>query len=272
MREIDLSDTGTLIHELETNLWETWSNFGRGPGCTLNDEGDALWFETPIPIIPYNGILRFRISDDAERRIESLAGHFRRRSVAFMWVVHPSSLPEDLPELLGKHGLSEIDVMPGMARSLAGLPRMPLIPEGIEIRKVLNPADASAFYQFAAWRWQTAEEHREHYAAIAEQFRLGEPDSRAHIWQAWRGGQPVAKAGMYMGSGSAGIYGVVTRPEARHLGLARILTLTAVYAARRSGYRLAVLHSSPMAEGLYKSLGFETVASFRLFASEDAHI
>jgi ribosomal protein S18 acetylase RimI-like enzyme len=75
-----------------------------------------------------------------------------------------------------------------------------------------------------------------------------------------------------MGSGSAGIYGVVTRPEARHLGLARILTLTAVYAARRSGYRLAVLHSSPMAEGLYKSLGFETVASFRLFASEEAHI
>ena len=24
-----------VIHQVELNLWETWSNFGRGPGCTL---------------------------------------------------------------------------------------------------------------------------------------------------------------------------------------------------------------------------------------------
>jgi hypothetical protein len=45
-----------VIHQVELNLWETWSNFGRGPGCTLHEEGDVLWFETPIPIIPYNTV------------------------------------------------------------------------------------------------------------------------------------------------------------------------------------------------------------------------
>ena len=33
-----------VIHQVELNLWETWANFGRGPGCTLHDESDALWF------------------------------------------------------------------------------------------------------------------------------------------------------------------------------------------------------------------------------------
>lgn len=38
-----------VLRALEENLWEMWSNFGRGPSCTLHDEGDALWFDTPIP-------------------------------------------------------------------------------------------------------------------------------------------------------------------------------------------------------------------------------
>jgi ribosomal protein S18 acetylase RimI-like enzyme len=77
---------------------------------------------------------------------------------------------------------------------------------------------------------------------------------------------------MYLASGSAGIYAVVTRPEARRLGLARILMLVALEFARARGYKLAVLHSTPMAEGLYRSLGFETVAEFRVFASVETHI
>lgn len=32
----------TVLRALEHNLWELWSWFGRGPGCALYDEGDAL--------------------------------------------------------------------------------------------------------------------------------------------------------------------------------------------------------------------------------------
>ena len=67
---------------------------------------------------------------------------------------------------------------------------------------------------------------------MAKCIRLGEPDSNSHMWQVWRGGQPVSKAGMYLSSNSAGTYAVVTRPEARRLGLARILTRIALQEAR----------------------------------------
>jgi GNAT superfamily N-acetyltransferase len=272
MSGIDTFDEGALIHEVEANLWETYSHFGRGPGCSLHDEGDALWYETPIPTIPYNAILKFQVEQDADQRIDELVHHLNGRRVAFLWVVHPSSCPPDLPHGLQQRGLCEIEVMPGMARSLADLPEVPPLPEGVTVRKVIEESDANEFSEFAAWRWGVPEEYRGQLGKIMEIFQFGKPGSKAHMWQAWRGGQPVAKAGMYLAPGSAGIYAVVTKPEARRLGLASILTLTALQAARKRGQTLAVLHSTPMAEGLYRSLGFKTVAEFRLFASVEAHI
>ena len=77
---------------------------------------------------------------------------------------------------------------------------------------------------------------------------------------------------MYLTRESAGIYAVATRPEARRLGFARLLTLTALPKARALGHQLAVLHSTPMAEGLYHSLGFATITEFELLASEVVYV
>ena len=272
MNEMDILDRPALTHELEANLWETWSTFGCGPGCALHDKGGALWFETPIPIIPYNAILKFQVEENIDPRIDRMVDHLHRRRVAFMWIVHPTSLPSDLPERLQARGLCEVEVMPGMARSLATLPASPPMPAGMELRKVVDEGDASEYYDFASWRWGVPKEPSEQLRDTLAEFRLGKPGTRTHAWQAWQGGRPIAKAGMYLAPGSAGIYGVATRPEARRLGPASILTLTALEEARSLGKNLAVLHSSPMAESLYRSLGFETVAGFRIFASEEVHI
>ncbi len=271
MGKIDTSDRDGLIRELEENLWEAWSIFGRGPGCFLHEEDDLLWFETPIPIVPYNGVLRSQLQANVDQRIDSIIECFARKKAQFMWIVHPSSRPSDLPDRLQSRGLKDVEPVHGMARSLDDLPKLTPLPDDIEIRKVADERDASAFYQFAAWRWNVPDEYKEHYAAIAKGFRFGRSGSKAHMWQAWRAGRPVSKAGMYLGAKSAGIYAVVTRPEARKLGLARTLTLTALDEARSLGYRLAVLHSTPMAKSLYRSMGFDNIAEFGLFVSEEVH-
>ena len=263
---------GEVIHQVELNLWETWSHFGRGPGCTLHDEKDALWFETPIPVIPYNTVLKFQVEQDADRRIDAMVQRYAARKVPLLWIVHPSSLPLDLSERLQARGLQEIEIAPCMARSLENLPELPPIPEGVEIREAIEDRDVMELYGLAAWRWGVPEEHRSQLGKMIEKFEIGERTSNARFWLAWKDGQPISKVGLYKGSGSAGIYGVATKPEARGLGIASILMYIAMQAAKDMGYRLAVLDSSPMAEKLYKRLGFVTVAPLRLYASVAASI
>lgn len=261
-----------LIREIEANLWEAWSNFGRGSGCSLHEKEDLLWFETPIPIIPYNGVLRSQLQTNVDQEIGSIVGHFARKKAQFMWIVHPSSSPPDLRDRLKIKGLKDVEPISGMARILDDLPKLPPLPADIEIRRIVDERDVSAFHQFATWRWHVPEEYKEHYPAVTEWVRFGQSGSKVLMWQAWRAQQPVSKVALYLGAGSAGIYAVVTKPEARRLGLASALTMTALREARSLGYRLAVLHSSPMAQSLYRSLGFDSIAELRLFASEEVHV
>jgi len=256
-----------IVHQVELNLWETWSNFGRGPGCTLHDDGDALWFETPIPIIPYNTVLKFQAEQDMDNRINALIQGYTERNVIPLWIVHPSSIPGDLPVRLQKHGYQEIELVPGMARLLENLPEPPPIPDGVEIREAREEQDLSELYGFAAWRWGVPQEFRLQLEKMIKQFNIGERGSNTRFWMAWKDGAPISKIGLYNGSGSAGIYAVATKPEARGLGLASILMDVAMQAARDMGQKLCVLDSSPLAEKLYERLGFIRVASIPLYST-----
>ncbi len=265
-------NTEALIDEIEFNFWETWSNFGFAPGCALHDEGDALWFETPIPIIPYNVILKFQVERNINQKIDELISHFIRRKVSFLWVVHPSSLPLDIQDRLQKRGLLHIEIIPCMARSLANLPKVPSLPDGVEVREAIEESDVKKFQELTAWRWGVPPDYRQQLQIIFESFNIGKPSAKTHIWVAWRDGVPIAKAGSYYGDGSVGIYGVATKPEVRGQGLASILMVETMKAARQAGQKLAVLHSSPLAENLYKRLGFFTLTQFHLYASEAAYL
>jgi len=257
-----------VIQQVELNLWETWSNFGRGPECTLHDEDDVLWFETPIPIIPYNTVLRFQVEQDVEQRIDALVQGYEKRNVAPLWIVHPSSIPTDLPKRLRNRGYQEIEIAPCMARSLENdLSETPPLPDGVEIREAIGEKDIMELYGLAAWRWGVPDDYRPQLKKIFEEFKVGERTTNTRFWLAWKDGVPISKVALYNGSGSAGIYAVATKPEARGLGIASILVNIALQAAREMGHKLAVLDSSPLAEKLYQRLGFTTVAPLRLYSS-----
>jgi ribosomal protein S18 acetylase RimI-like enzyme len=265
-------NTEALIREIEFNFWETWSNFGLAPECTLHDEGDALWFETPIPIIPYNVILKFQVERNTNQKMDEIISHFIRRNFSFLWVVHPSSLPLDIQDRLQKRGLLHIEIIPCMVRKLLNLPKVPSLTDGVEVHEAIEESDVNKFQELTAWRWGVPSDYRQQLQLIFESFNIGKPSAKAHMWVARRDGVPISKVGSYYGDGSVGIYGVVTKPEARGQGLASVLMVETMKAARQAGQKLAVLHSSPLAENLYKRLGFVTITQFHLYASEPMYL
>jgi len=206
-----------VIRQVELNIWEVWSNFGRGPGCALHDEGDVLWFETPIPVVPYNTVMKFQVQENIDQKIDAIVNYFRERHVTQLWFVHPSASPKDLPERLLKRGLQEAELAPGMARSLENLLEPPPLPEGVEIRRAVTQEDLREVNEFAAWRWGLPDEYHAQLHEIINTFKIRQPGTKTHFWLAWKDGVPILKIGLYYGSGSAGIYGVVTKPEARAL-------------------------------------------------------
>jgi GNAT superfamily N-acetyltransferase len=206
------------------------------------------------------------MEQDADERIDFLINRYAERNVAPLWIVHPSSLPGDLPQRLQKRGYQEIEIAPCMARSLDNLPEPTLVPDGMEVREAIEETDMIELYGLAAWRWGMPEEHRPQLRQMIEKFKIGERGSNTRFWLAWKDSAPISKIGMYIGSGSVGIYGVATKPEARGLGIASILMNTAMQAAKDMGHSLAVLDSSPLAEKLYQRLGFINLAPLRLYS------
>jgi ribosomal protein S18 acetylase RimI-like enzyme len=251
------------IGALESNFWSVWRQFGRAPGCALHEADGAVWFETPITVPPYNMVVRF--TGGGGVTIDAILNRFRARKVPPLWVVHPTS-PTDLTQCLAERGLVEVEEVTGMVANLADLPAAPPVPAGVEIHAVTPSQDFEPFLEYVAARWEVPLAERPTLAAIVRSFRVGGEHSLTRAWLFVKDGKVLAKAGTHDTDDVVGLYGVATKPEARGLGLARLVCLTALQAARERGQRVGVLHSTPMAVSLYRAMGFREVAPFRLYA------
>jgi GNAT superfamily N-acetyltransferase len=257
----------TARHALEENLWSMWGQFGQGPLCTLHRDDGLLWFETPLPVLPYNMVVRFQVTAEPDRAIDAMFEHFRSRGVPFLWFLHPSAAPADLGARLSAHGFEELEEIAGMVADLDELPAAIELPRGVQIHEVNANGALIPFMELVATRWSVPESARPQLRLIADSFRIGSPGSPNRAWLAVRDGAPLAKVFSHEGAGVVGLYGMATQNQSRGLGLGRILCITALAAARSRGHRIAVLHSTPMARALYRRVGFRDVAAFRLYGA-----
>ncbi len=260
--------THVVTRALEANLWSMWSQFGSAPGATLHDEDGALWFETPIAVPPYNMVIRFHGDAEADAAIDRVVGRFRARRVPLLWFVHPSSRPADLRDRLAAHGLVEVDVIAGMVADLRTLPPVPPPPADVKVRELGPGVDASGFLEFVATRWNVPAEARTHLESLASILAIGTPGSPNRAWVVSKGGETVAKVFTHEADGQVGLYGMATRPEARGLGLGRLLCITALAAARERGLNTAVLHATARAVPLYERVGFRAADPFSLWTDQ----
>ncbi len=262
------------LQYLEENLWSLWSNFGQGENCNLFDDNETyIYFDTPIKHLPYNTVLRFADEENSVDKIDRIINHYQNLNVPFLWLVHPSSKPDNIEEILKERGLQFIEPLTGMILDdFDALPETGEISSEFKIKKVSTEEDLKMTFEMLVWRWKMPEDVIPHYYGMNKAFQIATPDTNVHIWAAIKDNEVVSKVVLNLDKGCAGIYGVSTKPEARGKGLARHLTLLALQYAREQNYTISVLHSTPMAERIYAKLGYKTVDEFRIYASEIVEI
>jgi GNAT superfamily N-acetyltransferase len=253
------------VQALEANFWSMFRVMGSGPGGTIVDTPGRLIVESPLPQPPYNSVLRFRGEGDEplQPQVDEIWKRFRSRGVTGIFVVHPTS-PPDLRATLTASGLERAELILGMIRDLDGsLPPAPDI-EGVEIGEADEAAGAD-WVHLVTWRYGLESTH-ESYLRRMYAEAIG---THTRLWLARVDGEPVSKVVLHVADGVAGIYGVATTEAGRGRGLASSLTLHALQAARDAGATVSVLHSTPMAHGLYTRLGYRDIAPFEIWAEPD---
>lgn len=258
------------VEEIEEALVLHWSNFGRIPGGELHEEKGVTWFETPVQRLPYNGVIRTRLPDDqrADEVVERICERMRTRGTDLFWMETPNGAPPDLGARLKGHGLAPVETLIGMLLDLervGGVDGEPAA--GLRVVEVLSDGELEEFIGLTAAYWELDGSQREEMAEIHRLYRPGL--AWGHRYLAYYEGRPVGKGYLSTAGpeGVASIYGMSVLPEARGRGVASALTGALLRRAREEGFSRVALHSSEMAEGVYRRAGFAAVCQLTVWAT-----
>jgi ribosomal protein S18 acetylase RimI-like enzyme len=261
-----ITQSHSMIQDLERVLVAHWSLYGLWPRGTLRQENGLLWYETPIGELPFNAVIRTRITGDADARIAERRRAYDARRVEFCWLVHPTAEPSDLAQRLAAHGLRPTETLTGMSLELDEWTTPPPSP-GVAYEEVVDDAGLRDYEDLVLAYWGLPAAAREAVVALSRHWGPGRAPGRR--WLARMDGKVVGKAYLSLADPCrvAAVYGMSVLPHARGRGVASGLTAAMVDQARALGASRVVLHSSEMAVGLYRRLGFVDRCQFTVFAT-----
>ncbi len=203
-----------------------------------------------------NSIVVEHEPSDVLASLRTAEREFRRRGHALgidLQVGRHPSVDAAVREL----GLTLIIERPGMAVALGSL-AVTAAPSGVEIRAVVDEADATALVDVGVRAFDDDPDVAGGFYAAGA---YGVPGAMTFV--AWEDGAPVAIAACYLCDGAVGVFGVGVVPQARRRGIGAAIT---AHAARAfPGADLVWLHPTDMAMGVYGRLGFERVSDWEVW-------
>jgi GNAT superfamily N-acetyltransferase len=255
MNEIlqDLS-TPNLVSAIENNVFSMFQTFRDWPRAEVHDEATILWNITDIPFALFNSISRAQLPpEEIDATIQSIIAQAKLRGVPLLWWTGPATRPADLEKHLERHGFVNDGQMPGMAVDLANLNTNLPMPPGFSVQRVKDDASLNLWSKICAAGFGLPD-----FVADAFCDFMRYVDTRKNrAYLGWLNGKPVATSLLVLGAGVAGIYNVVTIPEARRQGIGAKMTEFPLLEARALGYRAGILQASKMGAPVYRSLGFQ---------------
>jgi GNAT superfamily N-acetyltransferase len=255
---------------VDAAAWAAVLPYRAAPGAVVADTGTLRWYRTPVGYEGLNGVLWARLPEPGlDAAVERALAPFRETGTPMLWHVGPTSSPRPLPRALEAAGLAHHEEEPGMVADLDGLGPPPAGPAGLEIRRVRDPDDLTAWNRVFAGVPPDADVDT--LVELRAAGGLGPDPATPHLLGLLEG-TPVACAAVFVGARrdppppAAWLENVVTAAGRRRLGIGSALTHACLALARTRGLARAALTASPEGHGIYRRLGFRdrcTVARYR---------
>jgi len=245
-----------LNHAIENNLCAFLPFFGFCEQGEVHDAPELLWSMTNVPFPIFNSIIRCKLAPETvDTAIDDIIARGKSRNVPLLWWTCPSTSPANIGESLKAHGFVYEEDVPGMALDLHNISKAIPAPEGFTVEMIQNAS------QLQEWRKPFAESFEmpsfaiDALIALFERISFVEKQPYYHVIGRLNG-EPVAVGSVFFGAGVASIYNVGTIPAARRKGIGSIVTHALLQKAISEGYRISVLHSSPMGKSVYSKIGY----------------
>lgn len=251
-------DTTTIGARAACQLDIVFRSCMRGPDATHRDRSMSLVTGLPHPMGNLAIVMEAGDPQVTDEALAPLLATGRPAAVLF-----PRGVTPRIVEAIAAQGFNVDATMPAMAVEIDRMAGTSL-PQGYDWARIGNDGDGQAWTETLAVGYELP-------LALAQLFSpqaLGAdpaPDATVQFFAVLRDGRPVSTSMLYLADGLAGIYCVATLPEERGKGLGAHATAEALRAARRLGYRVGVLQSSPAGHSVYLGLGFGDYATVPMF-------
>lgn len=208
-----------------------------------------------------NGVITTGFKEEVTSNVKTIVDYFKKSNTPFSWWTETSCEPPHFAKELLKHGAQCHGDFDGMVLSLDELKEIPRSNQ-LKIQVVSSLASLRSFIDVLIRSYGESNE-----IAFPVETLFGKPGLNYPIFH-FLGKEnevPVTAGSLFIKDDMAGIYHIGTVPEARRKGYASLLMYAALKHAQYHGCKASFLTSTPMANQLYKNLGYKKINDFRLY-------
>jgi GNAT superfamily N-acetyltransferase len=260
-----LANTTQVIEAIEHNSAEFLLALGRAGDGEERNTPEIHWIIGGSPIDYHNCVVRATLTPDtADSAIKEMIERLSLYTVPGTWHLSPSMRPANLKARLVAHGFTSGGVDKGMAADLHTLNEDIKYPDGLLIERIRDEDALDIWARTLAQGFGEGIREAKWVRNMYREIGLGDDTN----WRHYLGrlaGTPVATTSMFMTPDVAGIYFVMTVPQARRQGIGAMITLAALREARTLGYGVAVLGASEAGFRVYERLGFRAFCDIDLY-------
>jgi len=267
MNRVDNISGETIKIAIEEHLFEYIRAFARVKTNEFFEDENLLSYISGFdaPSMFSNCVYRAKFSEgSADDKIDSVLSIFKEKSVPVLWTTGPSSEPVNLGDLLKKHGMMHVQRQRGMALDMNELETDLNIPHELEIKEVDNRETLRDWIKMLNICFEQLPELDDKIIERYEDFFFDESIPMNH-YIGYINGRPAGTSTVFSHGGVAGLYNIVTLPEARRRGVAEAMTGRALIRGRELGDKISILQATDAGALVYSKMGFREYNTFDLY-------